>query len=176
MNLARDHFLADAALAAQQHADVVVGHAIDHRHHGLHRFAGAPARLRAVGILADLRAQALHLARQRQALERVADRRFERDFADAVGIAGLHHIVGGAKANRFDDRRRCLSAREHHDLRGRMREPDLPQGVEAVEPGHQHVEQDDVGQRAFAQSAQQRVAALIGRRSRSRETATCVCR
>ena len=89
MDLARDHFLADAALAAQQHADVVVGDAIDHRHHRLHRLAGAPARLRAVGILADLRAQALHFVGQRQALERVADRGFERDFADAVGVAGL---------------------------------------------------------------------------------------
>ena len=84
MQLARDDFLADAALAAQQHADVAVGHALDHRH--------APAASPAPelqqgcapsGILGHLRAEARHLGAQRLPLERVADRRFERRFADA---------------------------------------------------------------------------------------------
>ena len=136
MNLARDHFLADAALAAQQHADVVVGDAIDHGHHRLHGLAGTPAGLRAVGILSDLRAQALHFAGQRQAFERVANRRLERDFADAVGIAGLDDVVDGAEANGLDDGGRRLSAREHHDLRGRVGEADLPQRFEPVQARH----------------------------------------
>ena len=44
-----------------------------------------------------------------------------------------------------------------------MGEADLPQGLEAVEAGHRHVEQNHVGKRAFAQPREQCVAALIGR-------------
>lgn len=74
MNLTRDHSLADAALPTQQHADIVVRDAIDHGHHRLHGLAGTPARLGAVGILANLRAQPLHFAGQRQALENAIER------------------------------------------------------------------------------------------------------
>ncbi len=160
VNLARDHFLADAAFTAQQHADVVVGDAIDHGHDRLHGPARTPAGLRAIGVLPDLRAQALHFAGQRQPFERVADGGFEGHFTDAVGVAGLDHVVDCAEPYRFDDGGRGLAAGEHHHLRAGMREADGAQGFKAVEPGHQHVEQDDVGQRPFAQPGQQGVAAV----------------
>ena len=39
MELARNHFLANPRLAGNQHADVAVGHALDHRQHLAHRNA-----------------------------------------------------------------------------------------------------------------------------------------
>ena len=50
---------------------------------------GAPARLRALGILGELRAEPRHFGAQRLALERVADRGFERRLADASGSPGF---------------------------------------------------------------------------------------
>ena len=44
-----------------------------------------------------------------------------------------------------------------------MREPNRPQCLKAIEARHQHVEQNDVGQRAFAQRRQQRITAVVTR-------------
>ena len=136
VNLTRDHLLADAALTTQQHADIVVGDAIDHGHHRLHGLARTPARLGAIGILADLRAQPLHFAGQRQALEGIANGGFQCHLAHAVGVAGLDDVVDRAQADRLDDGGRGLAARQHDDLGGRMREPNRPQRLEAIEARH----------------------------------------
>jgi hypothetical protein len=85
VQLARDHFLADAALAAQQH-DVTRGHALDHRSTGC--IAARTQHVCAVRILRHLRAESRHFGAQRFALG-IANRGLERRFADAVGIAGL---------------------------------------------------------------------------------------
>ena len=160
VQLARDHFLADAALAAQQHADVAVGHALDHGQHGLHRGAGAPRHLRALRIFGGLRAEPRHFGAQRLAFERVADGRFERRFADAVGVAGLQDVVGRAQPDRFDDRLRRLPARQHDDLGRGLRLPDRPQCLDSVQVRHQDVEQDDIGRRAGSKALEQRRAAV----------------
>ena len=89
VQLARDDFLADAALAAQQHADVAVGDAVHHGDHGCIAAPEAPAGLRALRILGHLRAEARHFGAQRLALERVANRRFERRFAEPSGSPGF---------------------------------------------------------------------------------------
>ena len=97
MEFARDHFLADAAFTAQEHGHVAVGDAIHHRQDGFHRRARTPAGLRAFGILGDLRAEPRDLGRERLALERVANRRLERGLTDAIGIAGLQHVVAAPR-------------------------------------------------------------------------------
>ena len=177
VQLAGDHFLADAALAAQQHADVAVGDALDHRHHRLHRRAGAPATAaRPAGSSASLGAEARDLGAQRLALEGVADRRFERGLADAVRVARLEHVVGGAEPHRLDDRRRRLAARQHDHLRRGPRLADRPQRLDAVQVRHQHVQQDDVGRRAAAQAFEQRGAAVEHLDRRSPGAASSVCR
>ena len=160
MELARDHFLAHAAFAAQQDAHVAVGDALDHRDDRLHRWAGAPARLCALGILGHLRAQPRQFRAQRLALQRVADRGLERRFADALGIVGLQHVVGRAEPHGFDDGRGRLAPGQHDDARRGVGVPDGPQRLEAVEIRHQHVEQDHVRRRAGAQALEQRAAAV----------------
>ena len=112
------------------------------------------------GSSADLRAEARHFGAQRLAFERVADGGFERRLADAVGVARLQDVVGRAQAHRLDDRRRRLPARQHDDLRRRMRLPDRPQRLDAVQVRHQDVQQDDVGRRAGPQALEQRRAAV----------------
>ncbi len=119
VHLAGDHVLADAAFAPQQHADVAVGDAVHHGQHRLHRGAGRPRDLRARRILGGVGAQARHFGAQRLAFECVADGGLERHLADAVGVAGLQHVVGRAEPHGLDDRRRRLTARQHDHLRRR---------------------------------------------------------
>ncbi len=154
MQLARDHFLADAALAAQQYADVAVGDALDHRHDVAHRRARAPER-RALGVLADLRAQPRDLAAEHGFFDRVANRRFERRFAETIGIVRLDDVVERALSHRIDDGRRRRAAGQHDDLHVRMGDADRLQRFEAVHAGHRHVEQHHVGRRLAVQALQQ---------------------
>ena len=160
VQLARDHFLADAALAAQQHADVRVGEALDHRQHRLHRGARAPRHLRALRILGGLRAEPRHFGAERLALERVPDGGFERRLAHAVGVARLQDVIGRAQADGLDDRLRGLAARQHDDLGRWPGLPDGPQCFDSIQVRHENVQQDDIGRRAGAQALEQRRAAV----------------
>src|SRR4029453_7179824 len=118
MQLARNHFLADAAFAAQQHADVAVGDALDHAHHVLHGGARTPRRLDPVRILGHLRAEALDFSAERLALERIANGRLEGGFADAFRITRLEYIVSRVETDRFDNGGGSLTARQHDYLCG----------------------------------------------------------
>ena len=111
VQLARDHFLADAALAGEEHADVAVGDAVDHRQHVPHRGARAPAHLRAVRGLGDLRGQPCDLARERRVLERAVDRRLERRVVQRRRLVGLDDVVDRAEPHGVDDRRRAPAGR-----------------------------------------------------------------
>ena len=102
MQLARNHFFADAALAAQQHADVAVGDALDHRHDVTHRGARSPER-RALRVLADLRPQPRHLAAEHGLFDGLANGRFERSFAETIRVVGLDDVVERALTHRVDD-------------------------------------------------------------------------
>jgi hypothetical protein len=146
----------------QEHADVARRHALDHREDGLHRRARRPARLRAIRLFFEARAEPRHFGAQRFALQRVANRRLERRLAHAVGIARLQHVVGRAEADGFDDRRRRAPARQHDDLRVRPCLANRAQRLQAVEPRHQHVEQDDLGRRSRAKGLEQRRPGRVG--------------
>ena len=162
VQLAGDDVLADAAFAAQQHADVAVGDAVHHRRHRFHRRAGAPRRpARPAGSSAALALEAGHFGAQRLALERVANRGLERHLAHAFGVAGLEHVVGRAEAHGLDDGRRRLTARQHDDLRRRTLLADGAQRFQPVHVGHGHVQQDDVRRRAGLQAVEQRPPAVV---------------
>ena len=79
---ARDQLLADAALAADQHGDVAVGDLLDDERDLAHRRAVAPADERLALIVAELPAQVGELVDQAAALDRLLDRRVERDLAE----------------------------------------------------------------------------------------------
>ena len=111
MDGARDELLADAALAANQHRDVAVGHLLDDRRDGLHVGAVAPEEERAVLVVAQLTPQLGDLRHQARLLDRALDRGVERDLAEAFRIVGLDDVVGRAELHRFDDGRRLLACR-----------------------------------------------------------------
>ena len=110
MERSRDQLLAGAALAADEHRHVGVGHPLD-------QFAGPPPSARMVEEHAECRlrlqllAQRGDFSRQLVLLERVGQRHFELDFverlADEIGRAELHRLHdgrGAALAGQHDDR------------------------------------------------------------------------
>ena len=126
--------------------------------------AVAPEQERAVLVVAQLLAQLGQLRDEPVLLDGVLDRHVERDLAEALGVVGLDDVVGGAEAHRFDDRRGLLAAREHDGLRLRARGLERAQRREAVQAGHHHVEQHDVGRIRLPDGGEQFVAARVGPR------------
>ena len=161
MNRARDELLADAALAANQHGDVAVGDLLDDERDLAHRGAVAPADERLALIVAQLPAQVGELVDQAVALDRLLDRRVERDLAEPFGIVRLDDVVGGAEAHGFDDDLRLLAARQHDHLQLGARRLERLQRLQAVHAGHRDVEQHDVGRLALADRGDDLVAARI---------------
>ena len=110
-----DQLLADAALAADQHGDVAVGHLLDDRRDAAHLLAVAPDR--AVLVVAQLLAELAELRDEAVLLDRVLDRDVERDLAESFGVVRLDDVVGGAEPDRLDDGRGLVPAGQHDDLR-----------------------------------------------------------
>ena len=135
-----DQLLADAALAADQHGDVAVGDLLDHRGDPAHLLAVTPDR--AILVVAQLLPEVEELGHEAVLLDRVLDRNVERDLPETFRIVRLDDVVGRAEADRFDDRRGLVPAREHDDLRLGAGGFERPQRGEAVETGHHDVEQD----------------------------------
>ena len=88
----------------------------------------------------------------------------ERDLAEPLGIVRLDDVVGRAEADRFDDRRRLLAARQHDDLRLGPRGLQRAQRREPVQARHHDVEQHDVGRLALLDRGEQLVAARVATR------------
>ena len=124
-----------------------------------HLLAVAPDR--AVLVVGQLLPQLAQLRDQPVLLDRVLDRDVERDLAEPFGVVGLDDVVGGAEADRLDDRRRLVAARQHDHLRLGPRGLQGAQRRHAVEPRHHDVEQDDVGRLGLLHRRQQFVAARI---------------
>ena len=164
VNRARDQLLADAALAADQHRDVAVGHLLDHLRDRLHLGAVAPEQERAVLVVAQLAAQLGDLGHEARLFDRALDGGVERDLAETLGIVGLDDVVGGAQTNRLDDGRRLLAARQHDDLQVGLGRLQRAQRFEPVHAGHHDVEQHDVGRIALLDRGEHLVAARIGPR------------
>ena len=107
MNGARDEFLADTALATDEHGDVAVRHLLDHGRDAAHLLAVAPYR--AILVVAQLLTEFAQLGDEPILFDRILDCDIEGDFAESFRIVWLDHVIGGAEAHRFDDRR-CLVA------------------------------------------------------------------
>ena len=113
---ARDELLADAALAADQHRDVAVGDLLDDLRDRSHLGAVAPERNARSWSSLSCRRSSVISRHQPGLLDRALDRGVERDLAEALGIVRLDDVVGGAEADRLDDGRRVLAARQHDHL------------------------------------------------------------
>jgi hypothetical protein len=100
---ARDQFLSDAALAANEHGDVAVRDLLDHRRDRPHVGAVAPEHEGAGLIVAELPSKVGNFRHQTRLLDRVLDGRVERDFPQAIRIVRLDHVVGGAEPDGLDD-------------------------------------------------------------------------
>jgi hypothetical protein len=138
-------FLADTALAGNQDADLGVGHALDHRHHFAHGGTGRPAGLAAIGFGRCLSTEPRHFVRERQFFDRIANRAFERGFAESAWIVRLDDVINGAETHRIDDRGGHLLARQHDDGHAFVGRVNRAQCLETVHAWHQHVEQHDLG-------------------------------
>ena len=158
---ARHQLLADAALAANQHGDVAVGHLLDDQRHVAHRRTVAPADERLALVVAQLPAEVGQLVDQPAALDGLLDRGVERDFAKAFRVARLDHIVRGTQADGLDDGLRLLAAGQHDHLQLRARGFQRLQRLQAVHAGHRHVEQHDVGGLALADGGDDLIAARV---------------
>ena len=121
----------------------------------LHLGAVAPEQERAILVVAQLAPQLGDFRDEARLLDRVLDRGVERDFAQPLGIVRLDDVVGGAEADRFDDRRRLLAARQHDRLQVGLRRLQRAQRFEAVHARHHHVEQHDVGRIALLDRGEQ---------------------
>jgi len=75
------------AFAANEHGDVVVGHAIDDRRDRLHGVAVGPEGARL--IVVDLAPELGDFRHELPLLDGLLDGGFERDLAEAVGIVGF---------------------------------------------------------------------------------------
>ena len=138
---ARQHLLAGAALARQQHRRLEAGGALHHLEHLDHRLGGRHDRVFAAGAL-DLAAQQLIGAPQALALAGLAQR--EQHLG---GREGLREIVVGAALHGLD--RELRGAVGGHQDHGRLGQPphQLGQQLEAVHPGHAQVAEHELGGR-----------------------------
>ena len=161
---ARHELLADAALAADEHGDVAVRHLLDHPGDRLHLGAVAPEQERPVLVVAQLPPQLGDLRHQLGLLDLLLDSDVELDFSQPFGVVGLDHVVGGAEAERLDDRRRLLAARQHDHLQVGLGRLQRLQRLDPVHAGHHHVEQHDVRGVALLDRREHLVAARIGPR------------
>ncbi len=136
MDLARDDFLADAALALDQHRDVGLADPLDHAADLPHRGAD-PDGLTDVSPHIRLAARTPPHA---TAVETEAvEGRIELDLFE-----GLGQIVRSAGLHRLDDRARTADHRHHQDGKQWPAYPDRGERRESVLPGHHDVEQDEV--------------------------------
>ena len=99
----RDQLLADAALAADEHRDVAVGHLLDDRGNRRHLRVVSPEEKRAVLVVGQLLPELADLRDQAALLDGALDRRVERDLAEALWISGLDHVVRGAEPDGLHD-------------------------------------------------------------------------
>ena len=156
MERARDELLADPALTADQHGHVAVADLLDDGGDAAHAVTAAPDRL--VFVVVELLPQLAQLGHEPVLLDRVLDGDIEGDLSKPLRVVGLHHVVGRAGLDGLDDRRGVIAAREHDDLRVRMRGLDGTQGRHAVEPRHHDVEQHGVGHLTVFHRGQQLVS------------------
>ena len=123
VNGARDEFFPDAAFTANEDGDVAVGDALDHQRDLPHRLARAPDQEGLRFVVGDLAPKRRDFGDQPVLFDRLFDGRFERNLAEPLGIVRFHHVVHGAEADGFHDRRRVVAAREHDHLDNRCRRP-----------------------------------------------------
>ena len=138
---AREHFLAGAALARQQHRRLEAGGALHHLEHFDHRLGGRHDRVFAAGAL-DLAAQQLIGAAQALALARLAQRQQQ-----IGGREGLREVVVGAALHGLDGELRRAVGR-HQDHGGLGQPPhQLGEQLEAVHAGHAQIAEHELGGR-----------------------------
>jgi len=159
---ARHQFLPDAAVAADQHGDVAVGHLLDHGGHRAHPLAAAPEQKRPVLVVAQLLAQGRDLRDEARLLGGVLDGHVERDLAQALRVVRLDHVVGRPEPDRLDDDRGLLAPGQHDGLGLGPGDFQRAQRRQAVESRHHHVEQHDIGRIALADGGEHLVAPRIG--------------
>ena len=132
---AGDQLLAGAVLAPDQHPGVGRADPPDELTHPLERRALPDHRV--ADIEHPLQLAILH--RERGMLEGIP-----QGDQELVGVEGLLEEVECAPAGRLDRGRDGAVARDHHHGRRRIQLAQPAQGVEPIEAGHLHVEQDHV--------------------------------
>src|SRR3569833_3459403 len=136
VNRARHQFLASSNLTRDQHSTGSLRDALDLADH----------RANAVRLPDDLIARLNRLAQSRilgvqiQMRESVAQR-----YENAVRVERLLEDVVGAELRRFDGGLDRRVAADHHDDRALIMLLDLLERLHAVDAGHLHVEEDQVG-------------------------------
>ncbi len=147
VHFAGDDVFADARLAGDEHGHIGVGDALDELVDAAHGRARAELRARLDRRLGrDLRARP------------VADDALQ-DFAQLLDVERLRDVVGGAGAHGPDDGVGFVERRAHDDGRLAAAGAITAQGLDAVELGHDDVEDDDVGRRRARQALQGGLAA-----------------
>src|SRR5215472_7188522 len=138
VNQPRQHFLAGAAFTEQQNRDVDVGDQRRLRADLAHGRAGGDEEdvvakfLDFAGIVLLIRAQAL------------IDHRVEFRFLERLG-----DVIARAQADRLYHLARVADAGEHDDLHPRRHAAKLLESLQAVNAGHQQIEQDKIRLQTF---------------------------
>ncbi len=178
---ARDAFLPDAALAADEDRHVGLGDAIDHVPDAQHRRArgdevgrhAAPRsirrnarraqhgrRLRRTGRRDDRRRLRLIARREAQGHAAALD-----GFLQLLRLDRLDEIVAGAEAHRLDHRFLLVHRRERDDRRRAAFRAVAAQHLEAVQPRHPQIQEHRLGRRRGSRQPLQSRPAVLGRES-----------
>ena len=137
MDAARQHLLAGAALAGDQHRRVEPRDLLHQAHHGLHRRTGAGDELLVLRL--HLRGERLDAVAQVLSLAGVAHERPQRVVVELLG-----DVVVGAELHGLDGRLDVGDRRNHDHFDLVALFAHLPQQLEAADARQPHVEQHEV--------------------------------
>ena len=153
MDQASENFLAGSALAEQQHGNVDIRDQRGLRANLAHGGAGRDEE-NVVGKLFDFAAVSLFSLA-------------EAEIDDGVQfgfLKGLGEIILGAQLHGVHDFASVVDAGQHHNLDAGLKLAQLLESLQAVDAGHEHVEQHQIGLQALFDE----LAALLRRWSRFR--------
>ena len=140
---ARENFFAGAAFPEHKHRDVDVGDQRSLRADLAHRGAGGHEEYVVAQFFDFTRVRLLILA------ETLID-----DGVEFCLLKGLGEVILRAQAHGLDDLAGIAHAREHDDFHARLHLAQLLECLQAVDAGHEHVEQHHVGLEALLHALQ----------------------
>ena len=139
VNHARDNFLADAALTADEHRDIDGSDLEDLLPDANHLRAGSE-EAEILGYLIAIVFESLIFLSEMLFLARLEHRRVEIALFERLG-----EVIVSADADRLDDGADFVGAAQHDDIEAAIELEKFAKHVDAVHLGHEHVENDEIG-------------------------------